>query len=60
MEPMMETTEYLPHGTGKDVKVLVFAKGDMIEEAERRDKLIGEVKKYGWSVNPDTGKLEKL
>ena len=32
----------------------------MIEEAEKRDRLIGEVKKYGWSVNPDTGKLEKL
>ncbi len=32
----------------------------MIEEAEKRDKLIAEVKKYGWSVNPETGKLEKL
>ena len=32
----------------------------MLEEAERRDKLIAGVKKYGWSVNPDTGKLEKL
>jgi len=32
----------------------------MLEEAEKRDKLIAEVKKYGWSVNPETGKLEKL
>ena len=32
----------------------------MIEEAEKREKLIAEVKKYGWSVNPTTGKLEKL
>ena len=30
----------------------------MVEEAEKKDKLI--VKKYGWSVNPETGKLEKL
>ena len=32
----------------------------MIAEAEKKDKLLAEVKKYGWSVNPDTGKLEKL
>ena len=32
----------------------------MIEEAEKRDILLAEVKKYGWSVNPATGKLEKL
>ena len=32
----------------------------MLAEAEKKDKLIAQVKKYGWSVNPDTGKLEKL
>ena len=32
----------------------------MIEEAEKKDKLIFKVKEYGWSVNPATGKLEKL
>ena len=32
----------------------------MVEEAEKKDKLIRQVKKYGWSVNPETGKLEKL
>jgi hypothetical protein len=32
----------------------------MIAEAEKKDMLIAKVKKYGWSVNPATGKLEKL
>ena len=32
----------------------------MIREAEKKDKLIAKVKRYGWSVNPTTGKLEKL
>ena len=32
----------------------------MIAEAKKKDKLIAQVKEYGWSVNPDTGKLEKL
>ena len=32
----------------------------MIAEAEKKDKLIAQVKQYGWSVNPETGKLEKL
>jgi len=32
----------------------------MIAEAEKKDKLIAQVKEYGWSVNPTTGKLEKL
>ena len=32
----------------------------MIAEAEKKDMLIAKVKKYGWSVNPTTGKLEKL
>ena len=31
------------------------------EEAKiETDMLIRKVKKYGWSVNPETGKLEKL
>jgi len=32
----------------------------MLREAKKREKLLAEVKKYGWSVNPTTGKLEKL
>ena len=32
----------------------------MIAEAEKKEKLIAQVKEYGWSVNPTTGKLEKL
>ena len=32
----------------------------IIREAEKKDKLIAKVKEYGWSVNPATGKLEKL
>ena len=32
----------------------------MIAEAEKKEKLIAQVKEYGWSVNPDTGKREKL
>ena len=32
----------------------------MIAEAEKKDMLIAKVKKYGWSGNPTTGKLEKL
>tara|TARA_R100000655_G_scaffold11522_1_gene26657 strand:+ start:2946 stop:3218 length:273 start_codon:yes stop_codon:yes gene_type:complete len=32
----------------------------MIAEAEKKEKLIAQVKQYGWSVNPTTGKLEKL
>ena len=34
-DQIVRGTVSLPHGTGKDVKVLVFAKGDMIEEAEK-------------------------
>ena len=32
----------------------------MIAEAEKKEKLIAQVSQYGWSVNPTTGKLEKL
>ena len=32
----------------------------MEEEAKKKDKLLRQVKEYGWSVNPETGKLEKL
>ena len=35
-----------------------------LDECNRNDReaseLLKKVKKYGWSVNPDTGKLEKL
>ena len=32
----------------------------MEEEAKKKDKLLRQVKEYGWSVNPETGKLEKF
>ena len=35
----------LPHGTGKKVRVLVFAKGDKVEEAARQQVLISSVVK---------------
>lgn len=45
----------LPNGTGKDVKVLVFAKGDKVAEAEAAgadfvggDELIPKIQKDGW------------
>ena len=31
-DQIVRGTVSLPHGTGKDVKVLVFVKGDMVEE----------------------------
>ena len=33
-DQIVRGTDALPHGTGKDVKVLVFAKGDKVAEAE--------------------------
>ena len=45
----------LPHGTGRDVKVLVFAQGDKIKEAEEAgadfvggDELAEKIQKEGW------------
>ena len=45
----------LPHGTGKDVRVLVFAKGDKVAEAEAAganyvggEELIPRIQKEGW------------
>lgn len=45
----------LPHGTGKDVKVLVFAKGDKLAEAEAAgadhvggDELVPRIQNDGW------------
>ena len=45
----------LPHGTGKKVKVLVFAKGDKVAEAEAAgadfvggDELVPKIQNEGW------------
>ncbi len=45
----------LPHGTGKKVKVLVFAKGDKVEEAQAAgadyvggQKLVPKIQNEGW------------
>ena len=45
----------LPHGTGKKVRVLVFAKGDKVAEAEAAgadyvggEELVPRIQKEGW------------
>ena len=45
----------LPHGTGKEVKVLVFAKGDKVDEALKAgadyaggDELVPKIQNEGW------------
>ena len=54
-DQIVRGTVSLPHGTGKDVKVLVFAKGDMVEEAEKAgadyvgDSDMVEKIKKGWT-----------
>ncbi|MFQ5478543.1 MAG: 50S ribosomal protein L1 [Candidatus Binatia bacterium] len=49
-------TVALPHGTGKEIRVVVFAKGDKAKEAEEAgadfvgsDDLIGRVRDDGWT-----------
>ena len=43
----------------KDIVIAAFM--DYHNEAEQEKKeLLAKVEKYGWSVNPDTGKLQKL
>ncbi|MDK2992451.1 MAG: large subunit ribosomal protein [Clostridiales bacterium] len=48
-------TVVLPHGTGKNVRVLVFAKGDKAEEAQRAgadyvgaEELVAKIQNEGW------------
>lgn len=54
-EQMIRGAVVLPHGTGKTVKVLVFAKGDKVNEAEAAgadyvggDELIPKIQNEGW------------
>ena len=43
----------------KDIVISAFL--DYQETAEQeKEELLKEVKKYGWSVDPETGKLQKL
>ena len=52
----------LPHGTGKTVRVLVFAKGDKVAEAEAAgadfvggEELVPRIQKEGLMPNPKAG-----
>ncbi len=54
-EQMIRGAVVLPHGTGKTVRVLVFAKGDKVNEAEAAgadfvggDELIPRIQNEGW------------
>lgn len=75
-DQMVRGTVVLPHGTGKTVRVLVFAKGDKIEEAKKAgadfagaDELVEKVA-GGWTdfdvaistkdMMPQVGKLGKI
>jgi len=43
----------------KDIVLNAFM--DYHKEADKeKEELLAQVRKYGWSVNPDTGKLQKL
>jgi len=43
----------------KDIVLNAFM--DYHKEAENeKQELLAQVKKYGWAVNPETGKLQKL
>lgn len=54
-DQMVRGTVVLPHGTGKDVRILVFASGDKVKEAEDAgadfvggDELGDKILKEGW------------
>jgi len=54
-DQMVRGTVTLPHGTGKDVRVLVIASGDAIKDAQDAgadivggEELIEKIKKEGW------------
>ncbi len=54
-DQMVRGAVTLPHGTGKEVRVLVFAKGDKAKEAEEAgadfvgaEELVQKIQKEGW------------